>query len=440
MQSTIKVIEEFVEAREGVSAWLEEEGGEEGEAVEMGAVVYASTEFWLRVHSFCVALSLEVAQGTSVDLRGRYEQELMEVLHALTTGRSSWGKGKHPGTAVEHNTRKEEESTKSEVKKEPTEDIVGDSLEEEEKGTDALPPEREALPSAVLGDTLALSHCPQALDALVTNDKVPLEELRRQLSGIDGNFYAMVHARLGVMVARHWLARFGTRSVCVPPPLNSMQQRTMEEVQARRAAAPEVTNVSGMPLDFIPDDHYYAEQLEQDEATLGEDEELYKEEVLDYYLHRAPQAAAAQSSAAASNVPQATMRRPQQAPRNGGVLLKPHHYAKVKEGFTWSQYNRTHYTKADPPPRKILWYEFTLRYPLLADTKRDMRRIFRIEDIPNKPEYCLLVFSVGPPYADVVYRIVRKQWDTRPGGVRTSFDSTGRYKLFFRFANTNYRR
>jgi hypothetical protein len=53
----------------------------------------------------------------------------------------------------------------------------------------------------------------------------------------------------------------------------------------------------------------------------------------------------------------------------------------------------------------------------------------------------VLVFSAGPPFLDVAYRVVNKEWDPRTGGVRSTFEpESGKFRLYFRFKQTFYKR
>ncbi|KAK7194997.1 Cactus-binding C-terminus of cactin protein [Novymonas esmeraldas] len=323
------------------------------------------------------------------------------------------------------------------------------------------PPQQLLKASALLADVLALSRCPDtpSQQASSTSSSPPADaamsaprisaDAAQQLRGLHAGFYKMVYARLGVMVARDRLHRFDRVSATAPPAftvqqrnlheqlLQQQQQRELEaDVRAAALSMPGQPD-AGLPASYVPDDAYFDKLLRQQHDTVDEDEEVYKGEVMDYYLHH-PNRPGASAGSSAGQARSRTHRSGDAVP-----LMKPHRFCKVKTGFTWTQYNRTHYdSRTNPPPRMEMWYEFTLFYPALANTKRDMRHIFRIEDAPEGPndQYCLLVFSVGPPYADVAYRIRKKQWDTRRGGVRISFDQYGRYKLFFRFTNSNYRR
>lgn len=116
--------------------------------------------------------------------------------------------------------------------------------------------------------------------------------------------------------------------------------------------------------------------------------------------------------------------------------IKPLRYAKAHTGFRWNRYNKTHFNShTNPPPRAVFGYEFTLLYPdLLSDVPP------KFEVVPTEQgwedTHCIIVFKAGPPYVDVAYKIVNKKF----GRVKASFEPSGRYKLYFRFGGTSYRR
>lgn len=284
--------------------------------------------------------------------------------------------------------------------------------------------------SEVAGDVSALLACP--LDRVAYSGSGGTCG-RSGNHGIDIDVFATVRS-----TARHRYTLGQVRAYDkryrrpVPPPLTDEQSalaRRMEEAAVLAATATSATagGDSGVGLDFVPDDQYLVDTAAKDnDAPLQEDENFFKDEVHDYYLRR-------HTSGPSSQKP----------PGGSQALIKPNRYCKVKTGFNWTQYNKTHYTRSNPPPKAVMWYEFTLFYPLLLQSKKiNWGRIYRIEDVEQgfNDEYCLLVFAPGAPYADVAYRIVRRQWDTRPGAVRCSYDAKGKFRLFFKFSNSNYKR
>lgn len=275
---------------------------------------------------------------------------------------------------------------------------------------------------ALAADCLALMACPDPVYADVAGTVVGCTPNK----GLDTSLYAAVRYTAQLTYFRAQLKRYEKDFRRAPPPLTEQQAAIVEASQLVRTSTSASlldSKENGVALDFIPDETYLLDAAAKaNEAAFQEDEGFFKDEVHDYYL-RAPSRHKTAASPAA--------------------LVKPHRFCKIKQGYSWSQYNKTHYTRANPPPRTVLWYEFTLFYPLLVNDKKiQWSRIYRIEDVEPgfNEEYCLIVFSPGPPYADVAYRILRMQWDPRPGGVRCSIDGKGKFKLFFRFSNSCYKR
>ena len=93
-------------------------------------------------------------------------------------------------------------------------------------------------------------------------------------------------------------------------------------------------------------------------------------------------------------------------------LRKPRFYNIVYSGYDWNRYNSTHYDKANPPPKVVYGYRFNIFYPdLLEKTQAPTYKI--VKDTQSEDsETCLIVFSAGPPYQDIAFRIVNKPWET----------------------------
>ncbi|RNF02075.1 hypothetical protein TraAM80_06619 [Trypanosoma rangeli] len=445
MQQTISQIEEFIDARDALGRWLDENTGgvadyaanDEDEymdtAVDLAATLWRSALFWVAVLEYIEALSLSSAKVNAFALRPKYEHALMQLLNSIAAPRvvGYWRPIESAiipsvtgadGGALSASA---DPFVKGEAIKEITEEVaVAAPKPDSHHNAEST---RAFVVSRLLADLTALTNIPG--DSPVA-------------AGINATFYSMVHARLNVLAACDHLDRFSTTAAVPPPPLTPSLQALQAQRDAcargrlRREAERMNRDDIGVPLDFVPNESYMRAALEKNNDTLGEDEELFKDEIVDYYKNH-PQ------SVATKRRNDVTHTEKSKVVEEPVTLVKPHRFCKVKTGYTWTQYNRTHYdSRTNPPPRSVLWYEFTLFYPALANTKQDMSRIYHIENTTRGPndDYCILVFSVGPPYADVAYQIVRKQWDPRPGGVRASFDSTGTYRLFFRFTNSNYRR
>ena len=117
---------------------------------------------------------------------------------------------------------------------------------------------------------------------------------------------------------------------------------------------------------------------------------------------------------------------------------KPRYFNRVQMGYEWNKYNQTHYDHDNPPPKVVQGYKFNVFYPDLIDKSR--APTYRIEREHGRKkgqsfapageeDTCLIRFVSGPPYEDVAFRIVDKEWDysaKRERGFRSSFDKVRR--------------
>lgn len=113
---------------------------------------------------------------------------------------------------------------------------------------------------------------------------------------------------------------------------------------------------------------------------------------------------------------------------------KPQYFNRVQMGFEWNKYNQTHYDHDNPPPKVVQGYKFNIFYPDLIDkTKAPTFKIIREggrrrgESFApaGEEDTCLIRFIAGPPYEDIAFRIVDREWDysaKRERGFRSSFD------------------
>ena len=120
---------------------------------------------------------------------------------------------------------------------------------------------------------------------------------------------------------------------------------------------------------------------------------------------------------------------------------KPRYFNRVQMGYEWNKYNQTHYDHDNPPPKVVQGYKFNIFYPDLIDKLR--APTYRIERENGRKrgqsfapageeDTCLIRFIAGPPYEDIAFRIVDKEWDysaKRERGFRSSFDKVKRSHL-----------
>eukprot|EP00607_Mallomonas_marina_P001968 CAMPEP_0182428010 /NCGR_PEP_ID=MMETSP1167-20130531/20951_1 /TAXON_ID=2988 /ORGANISM="Mallomonas Sp, Strain CCMP3275" /LENGTH=496 /DNA_ID=CAMNT_0024610633 /DNA_START=57 /DNA_END=1544 /DNA_ORIENTATION=- len=86
---------------------------------------------------------------------------------------------------------------------------------------------------------------------------------------------------------------------------------------------------------------------------------------------------------------------------------KPRYFNRVRTGYDWNKYNQTHYDHDNPPPKTIQGYKFNIFYPDLIDKLKTPQYFVEASD---DPEFAILRFHSGPPYEDIAFKIVNREW------------------------------
>ncbi|KAJ8378569.1 hypothetical protein AAFF_G00238740 [Aldrovandia affinis] len=117
---------------------------------------------------------------------------------------------------------------------------------------------------------------------------------------------------------------------------------------------------------------------------------------------------------------------------------KPRFFNRVHTGFEWNKYNQTHYDFDNPPPKIVQGYKFNIFYPDLID-KRSTPQYF-LEPSSDNKDFGVLRFHAGPPYEDIAFKIVNREWEySHRHGFRCQF-ANGIFQLWFHFKRYRYRR
>ncbi|XP_056148781.1 splicing factor Cactin [Lampris incognitus] len=117
---------------------------------------------------------------------------------------------------------------------------------------------------------------------------------------------------------------------------------------------------------------------------------------------------------------------------------KPRFFNRVHTGFEWNKYNQTHYDFDNPPPKIVQGYKFNIFYPDLIN-KRSTPQYF-LEPSPDNKDFGILRFHAGPPYEDIAFKIVNREWEySHRHGFRCQF-ANGIFQLWFHFKRYRYRR
>uniref|UniRef100_A0A914XVI1 Splicing factor Cactin n=1 Tax=Panagrolaimus superbus TaxID=310955 RepID=A0A914XVI1_9BILA len=116
---------------------------------------------------------------------------------------------------------------------------------------------------------------------------------------------------------------------------------------------------------------------------------------------------------------------------------KPRYFNRVHTGFDWNKYNQTHYDLDNPPPKIVQGYRFNIFYPDLLDiTHTPQYTLTECED----SDFAILRFKAGPPYEDIAFKIVNREWEiNHKHGFRNQFKE-GVFQLWFFFKRYRYRR
>ena len=104
---------------------------------------------------------------------------------------------------------------------------------------------------------------------------------------------------------------------------------------------------------------------------------------------------------------------------------KPRYLNKVHTGYEWNKYNQTHYeyvfsssygetysnfsSTDNPPPKVVQGYKFNIFYPDLIEGAKTPSYV-KIKE-PGNDETMVLRFTAGPPYEDIAFRIVNRDWE-----------------------------
>ncbi|GJQ80795.1 putative conserved mid region of cactin [Trypoxylus dichotomus] len=117
---------------------------------------------------------------------------------------------------------------------------------------------------------------------------------------------------------------------------------------------------------------------------------------------------------------------------------KPRYFNRVHTGFEWNKYNQTHYDMDNPPPKIVQGYKFNIFYPDLID-KNGTPEYF-LTPCPENKEFAILRFHAGPPYEDIAFKIVNREWEySYKRGFRCQFHNNI-FQLWFHFKRYRYRR
>jgi len=116
---------------------------------------------------------------------------------------------------------------------------------------------------------------------------------------------------------------------------------------------------------------------------------------------------------------------------------KPRYFNRVHTGYEWNRYNQSHYDHDNPPPKIVQGYKFNVFYPDLIDPSQPPKYTLQKSD---SADTCLIRFHAGPPYEDIAFKIVNREWEfSHKKGFKCVFER-GILHLWFNFKRYRYRR
>lgn len=116
---------------------------------------------------------------------------------------------------------------------------------------------------------------------------------------------------------------------------------------------------------------------------------------------------------------------------------KPKFFNRIKTGYEWNRHNQTHYNHLNTPPKVVQGYKFNIFYPYLIDKTKAPQ--FYLQP-GETDETCVIRFHAGPPYEDIAFKIVNREWDfSDRNGFKCFFDK-GILHLYFNFKRHRYKR
>ncbi|GAV77475.1 CactinC_cactus domain-containing protein/Cactin_mid domain-containing protein [Cephalotus follicularis] len=117
---------------------------------------------------------------------------------------------------------------------------------------------------------------------------------------------------------------------------------------------------------------------------------------------------------------------------------KPKYFNRVHTGYEWNKYNQTHYDHDNPPPKVVQGYKFNIFYPDLVDKTK--APTYTVEKDGSNGETCIIRFHAGPPYEDIAFKIVNKEWEySHKKGFKCTFER-GILHVYINFKRYRYRR
>ncbi|TDH72615.1 hypothetical protein CCR75_004296 [Bremia lactucae] len=255
---------------------------------------------------------------------------------------------------------------------------------------------------------------PEELKALQEEVKKTIASVSTGATGVDIDYWEAVAHQIQVYQSRARLTELHEEMLTKLADLMEEHETLTAEVAAARAAEDEI--------------HGVVDENGRDAGREAREmEKMFAEKDMD------------ESEAKLEASEEVHLPDPKKAPRWSEKYQprKPRYFNRVKTGFDWNKYNQTHYDRDNPPPKVVQGYKFNLFYPDLIDKHKAPR--FFLEKT-NSDEFCIIRFSAGPPYQDIAFKIVNREWEnSQKRGFKSVFER-GILQLYFNFKRHRYRR
>eukprot|EP00915_Cephaloidophora_sp_WS-2016_P006647 GHVH01008975.1.p1 GENE.GHVH01008975.1~~GHVH01008975.1.p1 ORF type:complete len:649 (-),score=117.61 GHVH01008975.1:218-1873(-) len=119
---------------------------------------------------------------------------------------------------------------------------------------------------------------------------------------------------------------------------------------------------------------------------------------------------------------------------------KPRFENRVRTGYDWNRYNQTHYDVNNPPPKQVQGYKFNIYYPDLIDKSQTPSWVLEPCSDGAEENTVQLRFTAGPPYQDIAFRILDREWDIHPNANFINKFEKGVLQLHFSLKRLRYRK
>ncbi|KII69961.1 Cactin [Thelohanellus kitauei] len=115
-------------------------------------------------------------------------------------------------------------------------------------------------------------------------------------------------------------------------------------------------------------------------------------------------------------------------------LKLPRFYNKIHTGYEWHKLTTNQYDAENPPPKIITGYKFNIFYPDLQEKVR--RPQYSVAECKEDPESSILTISSGPPYDNISFKILNKEWNFNSREGFTCQFAKNTFQLWFYFKKT----